>query len=111
MTFLKTANSKPNCKQQTVAASIFAHITAGGRGSKFFQFYAVLQNNRLAHPFWKILDRGRSRIPRRRGHHPPGMGRQHTNLPDMPQNCLRSRTFWSVEGGAHLDPPLLDPPL
>ena len=25
MTFLETANSKPNCKQQTAAASIFAH--------------------------------------------------------------------------------------
>ena len=26
MTFLETENSKPNCKQQTVAASIFAHF-------------------------------------------------------------------------------------
>ena len=26
MTFLETANSKPNCKQQTATASIFAHL-------------------------------------------------------------------------------------
>ena len=29
MTFLETANSKPNCKQQTAAASIFAHCNFG----------------------------------------------------------------------------------
>ena len=42
----------------------------------------------------------------------PGEGRQHTNLPDFPKNCMKSRKFWSEEtggecaGGVPLDPPL-----
>ena len=42
------------------------------------------------------------RIPRRRGRQPLG-GRQHTNLPDFPKNCMKLRKFWSVEGAP---PPL-----
>ena len=26
---------------------------------------------------------------------PPGGGRQHTNLPDFPKNCVKLRKFWS----------------
>ena len=33
------------------------------------------------------------------GANPPGGGgRQHTNLPDVPKNCMKLRKFWS--GGA-----------
>ena len=37
--------------------------------------------------------RGGYRILRRRGRNPPGMGRQHTNLPDFPKNCMKLRKF------------------
>ena len=37
---------------------------------------------------------------------PPGEGRQHTNLPDFPKNCMKLRKFWSVRGGGASDPPL-----
>ena len=50
------------------------------------------------------FSRGGSRISRRRGRQPFGGGRQHTNLPDFPKNCMKLRTFWSV-GGAPGAPP------
>ena len=28
-----------------------------------------------------------------------GGGRQHTNLPDFPKNCMKLRKFWSGGGG------------
>ena len=31
------------------------------------------------------------------GANTPGGGRQHTNLPDFPKNCMRLRKFWSME--------------
>ena len=45
-------------------------------------------------------------FPKAGGANPPGDGRQHTNLPDFPKNCMKLRKFWSVWGGAPLDPPL-----
>ena len=46
MTFLETANSKPNCKQQTAAASIFAHFKDPKK--PLSQFWKLLTNqNRL----------------------------------------------------------------
>ena len=40
------------------------------------------------------------------GANPPGEGRQHTNLPDFPKNCMKLRNFWSVGEGAHRGVPL-----
>ena len=34
-------------------------------------------------------------------------GRQHVNLPDFLKNCMKLRKFWSVGGGAPLDPSLV----
>ena len=45
------------------------------------------------------------------GASPPGEGRQHTNLPDFPKNCMKLRNFWSVGGGRAPGCPPLDPPL
>ena len=66
--------------------------------------------------------RGGSTIHRRRGCQSSRReGRQHTNLPDFPKNCMKLRKFWSVGrrrrrplGSAtamhtdFLDPPLVD---
>ena len=49
--------------------------------------------------------RGRSRIPRRRGAHPPGGGRQHTNLPDWSKNCMKLRKFFVWRGARAVAPP------
>ena len=32
------------------------------------------------------------------GANPQGVGRQHTNLPDFPKNCMELRKVWSVRG-------------
>ena len=32
------------------------------------------------------------------GANPPEGGRQHTNFPDFPKNCMKLRKFWSVGG-------------
>ena len=33
-------------------------------------------------------------------------GRQHTNLPDFPKNCMKLRKFWSIGGRTLGEPPL-----
>ena len=45
-------------------------------------------------------------FPVEEGANPPGEGRQHTNLPDFPKNCMKLRNFWLVEEGAHRGAPL-----
>ena len=35
------------------------------------------------------------------GANPPGDGRQHINLPDFLQNCMKLRKCWSVGGRPH----------
>ena len=40
------------------------------------------------------------------GANPPGGGRQHTNLPDFPKNCMKLGKFCPWGGGAPLDRPL-----
>ena len=45
------------------------------------------------------------------GANPQGVGRQHTNLPDFPKNCMELRKVWSVRGGRTPGAPPLDPPL
>ena len=49
---------------------------------------------------------GGSRISVRGGANPPGFGANIEFLPNVPKNCIKLRTFWSVEGralgGAHL---------
>ena len=47
--------------------------------------------------------RGLSRIPQGRGRQPScwggGFWCQHTKLPNVPKNCMKLRTFWTVGGG------------
>ena len=64
----------------------------------------------FAHDVTKCTkNRGGYRILRRRGRQPSGGGRQHTNLPDFPKNCMKLRKFWSVGGAPGV--PRLYPPL
>ena len=50
-------------------------------------------------------------FPRGGGANPPGWGRQHTILPNVPKNCMKLKEFGPRWGGiprAPLDPPLRD---
>ena len=54
---------------------------------------------------------GGSRIsPGGGGANSPGGGRQHTILPNFPENCMKSKEFGRPGGGAPPEPPL-NPPL
>ena len=73
-------------------------------GSHVFYLYRTMNECCLGHC------RGGYRILRRRGHQ-PSRGRQHTNLPDFPKNCMKLRNFWSAGRDACWRHSPLDPPL
>ena len=66
--------------------------------TEFFQNILVHRGSGSSCPNVSV-DQGGSKIPSRRGHHPPPpRGSQHMILPSFAKNCMKLRTFWAMGG-------------